>query len=140
MLVAYSRLKQVLGEQNLSVPDLHRRIKKRGFRVNLKSLYRLVHDDEPLERLDLRVAGAVCEICQVPLSDWISFTSIKAKLQRLAPAKQKRLNTLMVRNNDGQLNRAEQVELRQLVREAEEITLVNARILAGHREKIDARQ
>jgi Cro/C1-type HTH DNA-binding domain len=138
MVLAYSRLKRVLGEQNLSVPELHRRIQKRGLRINLKSLYRLVHDEEPLARLDMRVAGAVCEVCQVPLSDLISFTPLKAKLQRLSGMKQKRLDVLMAKNNDGKLNRDEHEELRSLVKVAEEITLTNARILAGQRPKIKA--
>ena len=135
MVVAYSRLKSVLGERNLTVPELHRRIKKHGININLKSLYRLVHDQEPLERLDLRVAGAVCEVCQVPLSELITFTFGRAKLQRLPATKQQRLDVLMTKNNDGKLSRTEQNELRELVREAEEITLANARVLARQRAK-----
>ena len=138
MVLAYSRLKRVLGDQNMSVPELHRRIQKRGLRINLKSLYRLAHDEEPLARLDLRVAGAVCEVCQVPLSELISFMPLKAKLQRLSAGKQKRLDALMGKNNDGKLNRTENEELRNLVRDAEEITLANARILAGQRTRFDS--
>ena len=133
MILAYSHLKRVLGEQKISVPELHRRIRKRGMRINVKSLYRLAHDTQPLERLDLRVAGAVCEVCHVPLSDLISFTPQKVKLRRLPTPKQKRLDLLMGKNNDGKVTRTEQVELRDLVREAEEITLANARILAEQR-------
>ena len=133
MLLAFSRLRRVLSEQNISVPELHRRINKRGMRVNLKSLYRLAHDLEPLARLDLRVAGAVCQVCQVPLSELIAFAPEKPRLQRLSAAKQKRLDALMTKNNDGKLTRAEHEELRGLVREAEEIALANARILAGQR-------
>ena len=48
-------------------------------------------------------------------------------------ALEKRLDALMAKNNDGKLNRAEHEELRHLVRDAEEITLTNARILAGQR-------
>ena len=33
-----------------------------------ESLYRLVKDDQPLERLNLRVAGMICQGLQVPLS------------------------------------------------------------------------
>jgi hypothetical protein len=133
MLLAYSRLKRVLSEQRMSVPELHRRIKQRGFRVNLKSLYRLNNDQQPLERLDLRVAGAVCQVCNVPLSELIAFAPSRPRLRRLTAAKQRRLDTLMTRNNEGQLTRAEREELRRLVREAEEITLENARVLAGQR-------
>ena len=38
MLHAFSRLKRVLNEQNMTVPELHRRLLERGQRVNLKSL------------------------------------------------------------------------------------------------------
>ena len=95
-----------------------------------------MHDQEPLERLDLRVAGAVCEVCQVPLSELITFTFGRAKLQRLPATKQQRLDVLMTKNNDGKLSRTEQNELRELVREAEEITLANARVLARQRAKV----
>jgi Cro/C1-type HTH DNA-binding domain len=133
MRLAFSRLNRLLGEQNMSVPELHRRITRSGVRVNLKSLYRLAHDQEPLERLDLRVAGAVCEVCRVPLSDLIAFTPESTRLQRLSRAKQKRLDVLMTRNNNEKLTRAEHDELRGLVREAEEISLANARVLAAQR-------
>src|SRR5258708_7194604 len=103
MVLAYSRLKRVLGEQNMSVPELHRRLKKRGLGINLKSLYRLAHDQEPLERLDLRVAGAVCELCEIPLSELITFASANSKLRHLSAVKQKRLDILMAKNNDGKV-------------------------------------
>jgi hypothetical protein len=60
MVQAFSRLKRVLGERGMSVPDLQRRLEQHGLSVNLKSLYRLVKDDQPLERLNLRVAGMIC--------------------------------------------------------------------------------
>ena len=57
MVQAFSRLRDVLGERGISVPELRRRLEQQGLSVNLKSLYRLVKDDRPLERLNLRVAG-----------------------------------------------------------------------------------
>jgi hypothetical protein len=69
----------------------------------------------------------------VPLSELITFGTPKGMLHRLSAAKQKRLDTLMTKNNKGQLTDGEREELRALVREAEEITLANARILAGQR-------
>jgi hypothetical protein len=136
MVRAYSQLKRLLGEQKLTVPELHRRMRRQGLRVNLKSLYRLQNDRQPLERLDLRVAGAICQVCRVPLSELIAFTPRKEKLRRLPAARQKRLDALMAKNSEGRMTRAEQDELRGLVREAEEITLANARILAGQREQM----
>lgn len=139
MLRAYSGLKQVLTDQGLTVLDLARRIQRRGQRVNLKSLYRLNNDRQPLERLDLRVAGVICQVCQVPLSALITFEKSKARLRRLPAGKQRRLDELMSKNNDGQLSRDEQRELQVLVREAELISLENARTLAGQHRKLAGR-
>jgi hypothetical protein len=66
MVNAFSQLRRVLREQNMTVPELQRRIQQRGLRVNLKSLYRLSNDRQPLQRLDLRVAGAICQVFAVP--------------------------------------------------------------------------
>ncbi len=133
MYLAFSRLRRLLDDQKLSVPELHRRIRKEGVHVNLKSLYRLRNEEEPLERLDLRVAGAICHACRVPLSDLIAFSPRRAKLRRLSAAQQHRLDALMTKNNDGKLTRKEEAEFRALVRLAEEITLDNARLLAKQR-------
>jgi hypothetical protein len=136
MVKAFSRLKRVLDEQNLTVPALHRRLRQHGVRVNLKSLYRLSNDRRPLQRLDLRLAGAICQEFTLPLSELIVFETPARKLRRLSAAKQKRLDALMARNNDGTLSKAEAQELRTLVREAEEILLANARQLAKQREQL----
>jgi hypothetical protein len=135
MVQAYSRLKRVLGERRMSVPDLQRRMEQQGLNVNLKSLYRLSRDDQPLERLNLRVAGMICQVCAVPLSELITFETAGSKLHRLAAAKQRRLDVLMARNNAGKLTASERHELQSLVREAEEISIRNARILAGQRDR-----
>ena len=139
MVHAFSRLKRVLGEQNMTVPELHRRLLGQGLRVNVKSLYRLSNDRQPLQRLDLRVAGAICEVFALPLSDLISFEAPRKKLRRLAARKQQRLDTLMDKSNGGTLTSAERQELRALVREAEEITLHNARQLAEQRQQLATR-
>lgn len=133
MVRAYSRPNHLLGKHNWTVPELHRRLRERGQRVNLKSLYRLNDERRPLERLDLRVAGAVCQVVQVSLSALITFAETGMKLRRLPVARQRRLETLMAGNNDGRLSAAERAELGQLVREAEAIALHNARVLAGQR-------
>jgi hypothetical protein len=133
---AFSRLKRLLEAQAMTVPELHRRVLRQGLRVNLKSLYRLSDDRRPLQRLDLRVAGAICQVFALPLSELIAFESPKRKLRRLAAGKQKRLDALMARGNDGRLTGAEKEELRALVREAEEVMLDNARRLAEQRQQI----
>ena len=83
-LSAYSRLKRLLKQQQLSVPELHRRMRSGGFRVNIKSLYHLSDEDQPVQRLDMRVAGAICQVCAVPLSEWIVFEPDDGRLRTLA--------------------------------------------------------
>jgi hypothetical protein len=136
MLHAYSRLKQLLADQELTVPQLSRRIEQEGLRVNLKCLYRLNNDRQPVERLDLRVAGVICQVCRVPISELITFEPPRPRLRRFSADKQKRLDLLMTKNNDGKLTKAEQSELKSLVREAEELTLENARTLASQRREL----
>jgi hypothetical protein len=136
MVQAFSRLKRVLDEQNMTVPELHRRMGERGLRINLKSLYRLNNDRQPLRRLDLGVAGAICQVFALPLSELIAFETTEKKLRRLPPAKQKRLDVLMAKSNDSKLTKVEKQELQALVREAEEIMLQNARQLARQRQEL----
>src|SRR5262249_19886415 len=97
---AYSRLKRVLKEQELSVPELHRRIRARGIPVNVKSLYRLSDENQPVERLDMRVASAICQVCAVALSEWIVFEEDDGGLRTLPAGKQQRLSLLMAKNNE----------------------------------------
>jgi hypothetical protein len=137
---AFSQLKRVLDERGMSVPDLRRRLQQQGLSVNLKSLYRLVQDDQPLERLNLRVAGMICQVCEVPLSRLIAFELTETQLRRLSTAKQQRLDALMAANNQGHLTPAERQELQSLVREAEEIAFRNARKLANARRELPATQ
>jgi hypothetical protein len=138
MILAYPRLKGVLEAKQLTIPELYRRMRRQGLRVNLKSLYRLSNEQEPVKRLDLRVAGAICQICSVPLSDLIAFGDPGPKLRRLSAAKQRQLERLMAKNNEGQLTPRERTELEALVREAEVITRENARALAGQRRRLTA--
>jgi hypothetical protein len=53
------------------------------------------------------------------------------QLQHLPAAKQRRLDALMNRNSQGRLSNAERDELQAVVRETEELSLRNARRLAG---------
>jgi hypothetical protein len=136
MVQAFSQLKRVLVERMLSVPQLQRRLEEQGLSVNLKSLYRLAKDDQPLERLNLRVAGMICQICDVPLSKLIAFELVETRLRRLSTAKQNRLDALMDKNNEGLLTSAERKELKALVRDAEDVALSNARKLADQRRSL----
>ena len=138
MMYAYSRLWRILRERNMTVSELHRRLQHQGLRINAKRLYRLSNDRWPLQRLDLRVAGAICQEFALPLSDLITFEAPRKRLRRLPAAKQKRLDSLMGRSNEGALTKAERQELQALVREAEEIMLDNARRLAEQRRQLTA--
>ncbi|NUO79695.1 hypothetical protein HUU05_06440 [candidate division KSB1 bacterium] len=51
-------------------------------------------------------------------------------MQRFSPAKQKRFALLMDKNNEGELSRAEKVEIKKLGAEADELMLANSRALA----------
>lgn len=133
---AYSYLKRLLKQQEISVPELHRRIRTQGLSVNLKSLYRLSDDTQPVDRLDMRVAGAICSVFSVRLSDWIIFQEESQMLHSLAPQQQSRLDTLMGKNNQGELTAPEREELRALVREVEEMMLVNARLLSQQQQRL----
>jgi hypothetical protein len=137
-LNAYSRLKHLPKQQQLSVPELHRRLRRHGFRVNITSLYRLSDEDQPVQRLDMQVAGAICQVLTVPLSEWIVFEPDEGRLRTLASEKQERLDLLVGKNSAGQMTGAERDELQTLVRGAEKITLSNARLLAEHRQRISA--
>lgn len=136
-MYAYSRLKRLLKQRLMTVPELQRRMRSQGLHVNVKSLYRLSNDNQPVDRLDMRVAGAICQVCASPLSDWIVFEAEEpGGLRAIASEKQTRLDLLMTKNNDGSLNEPERDELQNLVHEAEEITLVNARILAQQQQRL----
>ena len=137
MIVAYSRLQKILEEKRLSVPELHRRLKQQDQGVNIKSLYRLNDARQPLARLDLRVAGAICQLCDVTLADLVDFSGQGARLAALAADKQDRLDRLMEKNNQGKLGRKEQRELQDLVRETQELTLHNARLLAEQQRRLN---
>lgn len=134
---AYSRLKHLLKQQRMSIPELHRRMRNQGLHVNVKSLYRLSKDSQPVDRLDMRVAGAICQVCAVPLSDWIVFEEETGSLRTLALEKQSRLDALMTKNNAGSLTPIERDELQTLVHEAEQITLANARLLAQQQQRLE---
>ena len=137
MMQAYSRLNRLLQHQRLSIPELQRRMRAQGLEVNIKSLYRLRDDRLPVERLDMRVAGAICQVCAAPLSEWIVFESATEPLRRLSPETQARLDLLMTGNNVGSLTPPERDELRRLTGEAEAMALENARLLARQRQSFD---
>ena len=74
------------------------------------------------------------------LSDLITFETVGENLKKLSAGKQKRLDVLMAKNNDGLLTKNERYELQALVREVEELSLQNARVLHRQRNLLEARE
>lgn len=137
MLEAYSRLRFLLEQQSLTQAELQRRLAEQERAFNVKTLYRLADPDRPLERVDLRVVGAICRILGIGLGDLIVFAEPSGSALRSLPDdKQRRLDELMERHNDGQVTEDTLDELRALVAEAEEIARSNARRLAEHRRRL----
>lgn len=134
-LRCYSRLANILSERKMTVADLGRALGRRGIRVNPKTLYRLTDPTAPIERLDMAVAGEICKALEIEISLLVSFESGRRDtgLQRLALARQRRLDVLLERQAEGRLAAGEEKELASLVQEAEQLTLRNARTLARSR-------
>jgi len=134
-LRCYSRLTNILSERKMTVADLGRALCRRGIRVNPKTLYRLTDPTAAIERLDMAVAGEICKALEIEISLLVSFESGRrdAGLQRLALARQRRLDILLERQAEGRLAAGEEKELASLVQEAEQLTLRNARTLARSR-------
>ena len=135
-LTCYARLSNLLSERGMTVADLSRSLARRGTQVNLKTLYRLTDPTAPIERLDMVVAGEICKVLGIDLSLLVSFEAGRreAGLQRLSSPRQRRLDVLLDRQAAGRLRAPEQTELSELVKEAEALTLRNARTLARSRQ------
>jgi DNA-binding Xre family transcriptional regulator len=101
---AWSTLRTLLAEKNLTVVDLHESLREQGFDVNNKSLYRLT-TSRPVQKIDTAIARAICEALDVGLEDLIVFQKPKFELQRLDWRSQNQLDRLMDKNNEGKLKR-----------------------------------
>lgn len=131
---AYSRLNFLLAKMNWTVFQLHRNLTASGVAVNIKSLYRLA-SEEPLEKIDLRIAAAICKICGATFADLITLEKPRARLQQLDAKTQSRLNALMELNNDGKLTARQKREFEQLAERAHRLSLENARTLQAERKR-----
>src|SRR5579862_364070 len=109
---AFSRLKNVLDQNGLTTADLVRRILEQGDRINPKSVYRLADPEEPLEKVDMRVVGAICHALDVGIGDLLTFEE-PTGIEQSSAAKQARMNDLLARDAGGQptLTAAELEEL-----------------------------
>ena len=138
MQEAFSRLKSVLDGQHMTTADLVRRVQEHGDRVNAKSIYRLADPEEPLEKVDMRVVGAVCQALHVGIGDLLTFDE-PAIIEEFGADKQARMDALMARHHDrtaGPLPPGELAELEGLVEEAEAVARGNARRLANRRRRL----
>ncbi len=129
---AWSTLPNLLAEKNLTVADLHQILRKRGFEVNKKSLYRLTAS-QPVQKLDATIVRAVCEALEVRLQDLIQFQKPKFELKRLDPKAQQQLDRLMNKNNQGELTKNEQARFKALLDEVQKISLYNAKALLSQK-------
>jgi DNA-binding Xre family transcriptional regulator len=129
---AWSTLPNLLAEKNLTVADLHEMLRKRGFDVNKKSLYRLT-TPEPIQKLDTAIVRAVCEALDVRLEDLIQFQKPKFELKRLDPKSERELDRLMDKNNEGELTRSEQARFKALLDEVQRISLYNSKALLNQK-------
>jgi hypothetical protein len=113
-------------------------VAEQGDRINAKSLYRLADPQEPLEKVDMRVVGAVCQALHVGIGDLLTFDE-PTIIEEFTAAKQARMDALVARHKEpgGQgLSGAELTELESLVGEAEVIARGNARRLANRRRRL----
>ncbi|MEI9894440.1 MAG: hypothetical protein WDN28_11295 [Chthoniobacter sp.] len=125
----------ILARRNLSVLALQHELAAAGLAVNIKSLYRLANDT-PVQKIDLHIAAAICKVCEVGLSDLISFRKPKAQLHRLDSKTEARLDALMSKNNEGRLTPAERREFGTLADRAHQISLANARTLLAEQRRV----
>ncbi len=135
---AYSRLNTLLTARHMTTADLVRRVQQQGDRVNPKSIYRLADPEEVLEKVDMRVIGAVCQALEIGLGDLLTFEE-PAVMDEFSADRQARMESLMSRHHarpDGPLAPVERAELEGLVEEAETVAQANARRLASRRRRL----
>ncbi|WP_367874843.1 helix-turn-helix domain-containing protein [Luteolibacter sp. Populi] len=133
--LAYSGLGPILADRDMSVRDLGEMLESRGTPVGKNTLYRLIKQ-EPIDRIDLQILGALRDALGVSLDELLIFETPANTLRQIPAAKQRRLHELMARNSDGKLTKEERAEFLKLGREAEKLTLANARQLAAQRKAL----
>ena len=128
---AYSRLAELMHARSLSVADFHKALAVKGYRFDLKTLYRLA-SDKPLMNISAPVVRAICETLKIDLGKLIVWKPMGPKLHRIDLNTQKRLDYLMIRSNEGELTAAERTELEKLAEALESLSIRNAKLLAQH--------
>ena len=133
----YSGLRFLLDERGLTAAELARRIAALGATVDARTLQRLADPDRPIERVDARVVGLVCDALQVEIGALLAvMPPHSARLDRLSEAEQERLDDLLDRRRDGMLGDGELGELRALVERASQQAARNAQRLVEHRRNL----
>jgi len=114
------RLRQLLDQRGLTIAELERRIEQDyGERVDPKGLYRLA-SDAPMQRADLRIAGAAASVLEVGLGDLFTIEATRLggaqpQATYLTPEQARRLAQLLDRQARGRLRPDEQHEIDELV-------------------------
>ena len=135
---AWSTLRTLLAEKNLTVVDLHENLREQGFEVNKKSLYRLA-TSHPVQKIDTAIARAVCEALDVGLEDLIQFQKPRFELQRLNRRSEEELDRLMDKNNEGKLTEKERARFKTLLDEVQKITLYNSKMLVDQKRRRESK-
>ncbi len=130
-----SAVSSVVARKRLTVADLLRRMEENGLRFDKKTIYRLA-SDTPMSSVNLRAVAAVGRALKLSdpgkLIDWSMAGQESARLRRIEVDAQTRLDELMDKNTEGTLTASERRELDKLGRQAEKLSLENARFLAAH--------
>ena len=135
---AWSTLRTLLAEKNLTIVDLHEKLSEQGFEVNKKSLYRLA-TSHPVQKIDTGIARAVCEALDVGLEDLIQFQKPRFELHRLNRRSEKELDRLMDKNNEGTLTERERTRFKTLLDEVHKITLYNSKMLVDQKRRRESK-
>lgn len=127
------KLSSILSENGMSVADLIRRIETSGYCFDKKTVYRMA-SEQALQTLNLPILAAIGRVLEMSdpgkLIQWSPSES--GRLQRIDAGTQARLDELMAKNTEGELDAAERVEFEKLGRRVENLSLENARLLARH--------
>ncbi len=127
--LAYSQLPKLLHEHRWTVADFIKKLTARGVALDKKSVYRLA-SPKPLQTINVRILGAVCDELNISIADLITWQQPKPMFHRIDEKMQARLSFLMEKNNEGKITPREAKELAELGAQAEQLSLENARILA----------
>lgn len=133
----YSGLRFLLDERGLTATALARHLAELGATVDARTLQRLADPDRPIERVDARVVGLLCDALHVEIGGLLAvMPPHSARLDHLSEAEQERLDDLLDRQREGALGDGEFGALRALVERASQQAARNAQRLVEHRRRL----